>query len=120
MAFYYGFSTVPTANKKKFLLTDIDLVKQDLLNAFNTRRGSRVMQPNVGCIAWELIFENINVSQQNDLIANITSIVNNDPRVSLQSINLTTGAQSITVTLILLYLATSQEIDLIAEFNSQS
>ncbi len=118
--FYRGFSTVPKSNKKKFGLNGAELIKQDLLNVLHTRRGSRVMQPNIGNLAFELIFEPMTVSQQNDLIANLTGIVGNDPRISLQSINLTTGTNSITVTMTVLILATNQLMTLVTEFNAQS
>lgn len=119
-SFYKGFSTVPKANKKKFGLNGATLIKQDLLNALHTRRGSRVMQPNVGNICYEYIFENLTVSDQNDIISNLTGIVANDPRVSLQSINLATATNSITVTMTILILATNQLETLVTEFNAQS
>jgi phage baseplate assembly protein W len=119
-AYYKGFSTVPKTNKKKFGLSGAALIIQDLLNALHTRRGSRVMQPNIGNICYEYIFENLTVSGQNDIIANLTSIVANDPRVSLQAINLTTATNSITVTMTILILATNQLETLVTEFNAQS
>jgi len=102
MVIYKGFSTV-NAPTKNFVLTDAALINQDLQNQFNTRRGSRVMQPGLGCIAWELLFEPMTRSQQNDLISDITDIVNSDPRVTLQSVAITTGENSITATLQLFY-----------------
>ena len=46
---FRGFSTVDTV-KAPFSLSDMELVKRDLLNEFNTRKGERVMRPNFGCI----------------------------------------------------------------------
>ena len=52
--FYKGFSTVDdtTTNVK---LYDYELIKQDILNQFNTRKGERLMNPNFGSIVWDLI-----------------------------------------------------------------
>jgi len=50
---FKGFSTVNKV-KAPYTLTDMALVKQDLLNEFNTRKGERVMRPNFGSIIWDL------------------------------------------------------------------
>ena len=102
MVTYKGFSTLNPLSKN-FTLTDVNLINQDLLNQFNVRTGSRVMQPGLGCLAWDLLFEPMTASQQSDLVANITQIVATDPRVQLQTINVTTNENSITVTLKLYY-----------------
>ncbi len=51
---FRGFSTVDKV-KAPFALSDMDLVKRDLLNEFNNRKGERVMRQNFGCIVWELL-----------------------------------------------------------------
>ena len=51
---FKGFSTVNKV-KAPYTLTDMALVKQDLLNEFNTRKGERVMRPNFGSIIWDLL-----------------------------------------------------------------
>ena len=35
---------------KKFSITDIELIKQDLFNHFYTRQGERLMNPTYGTI----------------------------------------------------------------------
>ena len=45
---YKGFSTV--GRNQKFRLTDFDLVKQDLINHFNIRKGEKLMNPNFGTV----------------------------------------------------------------------
>ena len=52
---YKGFSTYN--RNKKFSITDLDLIKQDLFNHFNIRRGEKLMNPNFGTIVWDLLFE---------------------------------------------------------------
>lgn len=78
--YYKGFSTVnPTNYGSK--LYDFDLVKQDLLNHFNTRKGSRVMNPTFGTIIWDLLMEPLTDQVQEALTEDIKNICNSDPRV---------------------------------------
>lgn len=84
MAFYNGFSTI--AQNNKFKLDDIALVKRDLLNHFNTRRGERLMNPNFGSVIWELVFDGLTAELRELIIEDATSIVGADPRVSLTEI----------------------------------
>lgn len=121
MPLYYGFSTINPKSQKKYILTDKDLIKQDLLNVINTRRGSRVMQPNVGCIAWELLFEPMTLSQQDDLEANLVAIIANDPRVSLLNISIVTSVNNtITATITLLYVQTNEVETLVVNFDNSA
>ena len=119
MAVYSGFSTVSSLSQKKFVLVDNDLIKQDLLNAFQTRRGSRLMQPNFGCVAWEKIFETISPTDVEDITNNIQSIVNADPRVTMVSLDVTPSAYNIVATLVLRYTATNQIEQMVISFNSE-
>ena len=120
MAQYKGFSTVSSSSQKKFVLVDNALVKQDLLNVLMIRRGSRVMQPNLGCIVWEKLFETLSATDVSDIADNIGTIVNSDPRLSLISIDITQNQNTIVVTLMLLYTQTNQTEQLILNFNSQT
>ena len=52
-ATYKGFSTV--AGVKSNQLYDLDIIKQDLINHFYTRKGERVMNPDFGSIIWDLL-----------------------------------------------------------------
>ena len=118
MATYKGFSTISDSSQKKFTLTDNGLIKQDLMNALMTRRGSRVMQPNFGCIVWEKLFDNLTTTDLNEIGDNITLIVQSDPRLSLQSLDITPGINSITVTLGVQYNINNELDQLILNFNS--
>jgi phage baseplate assembly protein W len=86
MALYRGFSTVNELSQKKFVLTDYELVKQDLINRFNTRKGSRVMLPNEGCIVWELMFEPLTTEVKQAMLENLVTIISQDPRLELVDI----------------------------------
>ena len=56
MPTFIGFNTIN--QPKKFTLLDFDLVKRDLLNAFNIRQGELVGRPGYGCNLWNYLFEN--------------------------------------------------------------
>lgn len=101
MATYRGFSTVNELSQKKFVLTDYELVKQDLLNSFNIRKGSRVMQPQEGCIVWELMYEPLTEEVKQAMLENLIFIISQDPRLQLVDITLIdqTDNNSITVEL---------------------
>jgi phage baseplate assembly protein W len=66
MALFAGFST---KNKKAInhVLTDKDLVVEDLMNHIMTRKGERVMLPNYGSIIHDMIFEPL-TSETTELI----------------------------------------------------
>jgi phage baseplate assembly protein W len=78
--FYKGFSTVNTLNRGSKLY-DFNLVKQDLLNQFNTRKGQRVMNPKFGTIIWDLLMEPLTIEVQELLTNDVTNICKSDPRV---------------------------------------
>ena len=121
MVWYSGFSTVSADAQKKFVLTNHKLVKQDLVNALMTRRGSRVMQPKIGCIVWEKLFENITQTDVEEIASNITGIVGNDPRLTLVSIDVSPQQNNtVTVTLQIQYTGSDQTDQLILNFNSNA
>ena len=62
-------------------LYDFDLIKQDILNHFNTRKGSRVMNPTFGTIIWDLIMEPLTEQIKELLQRDIETICSFDERV---------------------------------------
>lgn len=81
--FYKGFSTVARNNTQSTELYDLDLIKQDFLNIFNTKQGERVMQPQFGTIIWSLIFEPFTSSVKQAIIDDVLRIGNLDPRARI-------------------------------------
>jgi phage baseplate assembly protein W len=116
MSTYKGFSTVNRTNK--FTVTDLDLVKQDLLNAFNTRRGTRVMQPQEGCVVWEKLFDPITETSKSEIIYDITRICQRDPRISLNKINLVERDNSLEFQLEITYLPTDMTQTMVLWFDA--
>lgn len=80
---FYGFSTAgkgPTNNE----LSDIDLIKQDILNSFYTRKGERVMYPQFGSIIWDMLYEPLTETNKELIINDAIDIIKSEPRVTLQ------------------------------------
>jgi len=81
---YRGFSTIDQT--KKFRLTDLDLVKRDLLNHFAIRKGEKLMNPNFGSIIWDMLFEPLTADVKALLVEDIKRIVNYDPRIRVDNV----------------------------------
>lgn len=82
---YRGISTVNEENEG-FVLYDIGLIKQDLLNHFNIRQGEKLENPEFGCIIWDAIYEPLTESLKEAIAKNVTTIVNYDPRLNADQI----------------------------------
>jgi phage baseplate assembly protein W len=78
--YYRGFSTANPLNRGSQLY-DFDLIKQDILNQFNTRKGQRVMNPTFGSIIWDILMEPLTPKISELLQQDISTICNSDPRV---------------------------------------
>jgi phage baseplate assembly protein W len=116
--FYKGFSsTVPDGLGSR--LYDLELVKQDLINHFNTRKGSRVMNPNFGCIIWDLLMEPLTEEVTEALRNDITRICNSDSRVTPLQIDLYEYDSGYILELSLQLAATDQSTQLVIKFDQQ-
>jgi len=78
---YSGYSTFEFQSNKNLRLTNVELVKMDLLNHIFTPLGSRVMMPTFGSIIPELAFEPLDELLVDDVHSELTNIFNYDPRV---------------------------------------
>lgn len=83
---FIGYSTVNTI-KSNNVLVNAELVKQNLINAFNTRLGERLMEPQLGSKIWSLVMEPLDIITIDEIKADAERIINQEPRVSLVSIN---------------------------------
>lgn len=102
MATYIGFSTVGR-DTGPFTLTDIDLVKQDLLNALTTARGERVMRPEWGTIIYDLLMDPFDDSTREGILNDVRRIIDSEPRVELMNIDSTESEHAIRVDIELLF-----------------
>ena len=105
--YYKGFSTVNPSNHSSKLY-DFDLVKQDILNQFNTRRGQRVMNPQFGTIIWDLLMEPLTERVKELISEDINKIVTSDPRVYPMQIEINEYQQGYLIELTLAMKNTTQ------------
>lgn len=119
---YRGFSSHQyLANKQSMMLTDISLIKRDLLNHIFTRRGERLMMPNFGTIIPDLLFEPIDEETISLVRQQLTMVFNYDPRVLLvdMAVYAVPDMNGIVASAVLQYieLDTVDRFDLHIEFN---
>lgn len=79
MTVYIGFNTINQF--KKFTLTDFDLIKRDLLNAFNIRPGELPGRPSYGSTVFNYVFEPQTQQTQQEIINEIQRVAGGDPRI---------------------------------------
>ena len=84
MPTFIGFNTI--GQNKKFTAVDFDLIKIDLLNAFNIRQGELVGRPGYGTVIWNYLFENQTTETQAAIYAEIQRVCAGDPRVFISGI----------------------------------
>lgn len=86
MATFIGFST--QGQRKKFTLVDEDLIKQDLINAFNIRQGELVGRPDVGTAVWDFLFEAQVVETENAIVQEVQRVAGGDPRLKISGVEI--------------------------------
>jgi len=86
MATFIGYNTID--QYKNYTLTDYDLIKRDLLNALNIKQGESLMRPLNGTTIWNLIFEPQDPDTTRQIREEIERIVDKDPRIVANSINI--------------------------------
>ena len=95
---YRGYSSVQLKGGVNTSLTDIEIVKQDLLNEFNTRLGERVGRPGFGSIVHDLLFDLADPRTEALVYSDADRIFRNDPRVETREINVTVDIDAHTIT----------------------
>jgi phage baseplate assembly protein W len=116
MSNYRGFSTIEQV--KKFKLTDLELVKQNLFNHFNIRKGEKLMQPNFGSIIWSMMFEPLNEETKNLIQADVKKVVGYDPRTKVNNVIITQFDHGVQLDIEMEYLPTNQSDTLRLSFDN--
>ena len=114
-ATYKGFST--QAGSTNFRLTDFNLIKQDILNHFNIRKGEKLMRPNFGTIIWNVLHEPFTEDLKSVITEDVKAIASYDPRVSFDNIIITEFDQGLQIELQLRYVLTNQTNVMLMTFN---
>jgi phage baseplate assembly protein W len=86
MTTFVGFNTID--QNKKFTLVDFELIKRDLLNAFNIRQGQKVGKPAYGTVIWDYVFENQTIETERGIVAEIQRVAGGDPRIYINQVDL--------------------------------
>ena len=101
---FKGYSTYGPGKSRSWVLYDLDLIKQDLMNIFMTRLGERIMRPTLGCNIWEYIYEPLTPDVVEIIEEEVTRIVSLDTRLSVQNIQINTTTNGIVILIQLLYI----------------
>ena len=115
MTTFIGFNTIN--QNKQFTLLDFDLIKRDLLNAFNIRQGELVGRPGYGTLLWDYMFENQLPETQNAIYNKVQRVIGGDPRLYLNNINIFPQTNGILIQLDLMTVATTDAQILSIFFN---
>jgi len=115
---YKGFSTYNRT--KKFRLTDYELIKQDLFNNFNVKKGEKLMQPNFGTIIWNMMFEPLTEETRSLMVDDVKRIVAYDPRTRATNVIVTQFEYGIQIEIELLFVDTNQVDVMSFNFDNQS
>jgi phage baseplate assembly protein W len=118
MTIYKGFSTYN--RKRRYTLTDFDLVKQDLFNHFNIRRGEKLMRPEVGTRIWGWLFEPFTEELRENVINEVRNVVSADPRLALDSIEVLEYDYGLGLKITVTYITENLVEELLVEFNKET
>ena len=114
---FKGFSTVGR-DFEDIALYDYELVRADLLNHFNIRKGEKLENPEVGTIIWDSIFEPNTQATSDAIIADVRSIIEQDPRVELESVDVDYFEHGLQVSMSVLYRQLNVQEQLSLNFKS--
>ena len=115
---YKGFSTV--AGVKSNQLYDLDLIKQDLINHFYTRKGERVMEPDFGSVIWDMLYEPLDETNKEIIVDDCKNIIISDPRVDLKDIYLTESENGLRVDIGINVKPFDQSAQMLLEFERET
>lgn len=115
MTTYNGFSTYN--RRRKFTLTDFDLVRQDIFNHFSIRKGEKLMNPKFGTVIWSLMFEPFTDDIKELITNDIKTVINYDPRVIADNVVVTELDYGIQIELELRYVLTNQVSAMTLQFD---
>jgi phage baseplate assembly protein W len=115
---YRGFSTINQI--KKFRLTDVELLKRDLINHFSIQKGQKLMNPNFGSIIWNMLYEPMTADVEATIIEDVKRIVNYDPRLRVDGVLINEFDHGLQVQIDLTFLPGNYADQLVLDFNSTS
>lgn len=118
MAFFKGFSTIGLQNRWK--LEDTELVKRDLMNHFQTRRGERLNNLEFGSRIWEFTFEGMTDELREAIAADVQNIIDSDPRVVAKDITIQQFEHGFQIELDLYFVNQNVSEAMFVQFNQEA
>ena len=119
MTTFRGFST--SGNEfANVTFTDFELVKRDLMNNLNVRKGERIMRPDFGCVIWDMLFEPFTDDAHATIVDNIVEIGEADPRLEVLEVVPSSYEQGIQVSMTLRYIPADITEQLLYDFNQEA
>lgn len=116
--FYVGFSSVNIENTNSKLY-DLDLIKQDLINHFNTRKGERLMNPEFGSVIWDILMDPMTPDIQDIIQSDVNDICNSDSRVVPTQIKITEFSAGYLIEITIQLVGSDQSTNLSLNFDQQ-
>jgi phage baseplate assembly protein W len=121
--YYYGYYKIPRLQHnrsiQKFRLTDLELIKRDLLNHFAIRKGEKLMNPEFGSIIWNILFEPLTADVKALVVEDIQRVVNYDPRVRVDNVLIDQFEYGLQVQVEMTFLPDDLSDVLILQFNKE-
>ena len=114
-----GFSTVGKVDPP-YHLVDLELAKADLMNAFMTHRGERVMRPDFGSIIHDLLFEPFDEDTKQAVSEDAVNIIRQDPRFTVVSIDINELEHTLRLDITLNYVPLDTISSMTVEFDRQN
>lgn len=112
--YFLGYSS---QNKRNWRLTDIDLIKADLINHFYTRIGERVMRPDFGCRLWDYLGEPFTDSLKSDVVFECERIIKAQKnRITLTNINVFFETWGMRIEMVVTYTPTNASTTINLEY----
>ncbi|HAN4697773.1 GPW/gp25 family protein [Escherichia coli O157] len=115
---FKGFHT-PVVGRTETLY-DSELVRQDLMNHFNTKKGERAFDADYGFIAWDLLFELEGYNTINLLEADARRIISLDPRLNLKKLQISRIEYGYQMNIVLEYVVLDALEELTIVFDARS
>lgn len=102
--YFVGFSTQNSSKIGVTTLYDIDLISADLMMAFQTKVGERVMRPDYGCHLWEYLMEPFSQYLAEQIVTEATRICELDSRCTVMNVQVYEADQGFRIEALLAYL----------------
>jgi len=116
---YRGTSTV-NEDSKSFALYDIELIKQDILNHFNIRKGEKIYNPDFGSIMWSAVHEPFTDTLREAIVEDVKNVLASDPRIVTNTIDIIEAENGIQIGIELEFKKYSQVEKILYSFDKQN